>query len=205
MTNKLIGVAAIALSSAFISTGALAHVAGGALISGSGSAVASTYEKCVIVSSGSHRAECAPTVKKAKKIKKVKKVVAKPAPRPAPAPEPTAIKVTLAGDALFATNSAAISAEGQAALNEFTARAQAIELTHIDVIGYADSRGAEQYNLNLSVKRAMSVKGYLESKGIPASIIFASGKGEASPVASNLTKEGRAQNRRVDIIVSGLQ
>ena len=75
MTNKLIGVAAIALSSAFISTGAFAHVSGGALVSGSGDAVASSYEKCVVVSDGSYRTKCAPAVKKAK-----------PAPAPKPVP-----------------------------------------------------------------------------------------------------------------------
>lgn len=193
MSTKLMGVVAVAFASAFLSTGSVAHVAGGALISGNGNSVSSSYEKCVVVADGSYRTKCAPPAPKK---------VAKPAPAKK---KPVATKVTLAGDALFATNSDQLSAAGQATLDEFAARAQQVKLTHIDVVGHADSRGADAYNLDLSVRRAVTVKSYLESKGISPAIIFASGKGETQPVASNDTAEGRAQNRRVDITVSGLK
>lgn len=194
MPTKLMGVAAVAFTSALLSVGSFAHVAGGALVSGSGDAVASSYEKCVVVSDGSYRTKCLPPAPKK---------VAKPAPKPAP--KPVATKITLAGDALFATNSDQLSADGQAVLNEFAARAQQVKLTHVDVVGHADSRGSDTYNLDLSIRRAATVKSYLESKGMPAAIIFASGKGETQPVASNDTAEGRAKNRRVDITISGLK
>ena len=71
----------------------------------------------------------------------------------------------------------------------------------INIIGHTDSDGSEEYNQALSVRRAESVKDYLVSEDVNASIIDVSGEGESNPVASNATKEGRAQNRRVDIHV----
>jgi outer membrane protein OmpA-like peptidoglycan-associated protein len=73
----------------------------------------------------------------------------------------------------------------------------------IAVVGHADSRGEAAYNQDLSERRANAVKSYLESKGIIGSLINTSGDGEYSPLSSNDTKEGRAQNRRVDIVVRG--
>lgn len=65
--------------------------------------------------------------------------------------------------------------------------------------GYASAEGTEDYNLNLSKDRANAVKQYLVNAGVAASSINANGYGEANPVASNATEEGRVQNRRVDI------
>ena len=70
-------------------------------------------------------------------------------------------------------------------------------------MGHTDSIGTEAYNLKLSERRAQAVKAYLVSKGIDASRIYSEGKGEAQPIASNKTAEGRAKNRRVDIEVVG--
>lgn len=67
------------------------------------------------------------------------------------------------------------------------------------VEGYCDSVGSTTYNLSLSNRRAGSVKRYFISKGISASRISALGYGEANPIATNLTVEGRAKNRRVEI------
>jgi outer membrane protein OmpA-like peptidoglycan-associated protein len=71
----------------------------------------------------------------------------------------------------------------------------------IDVIGHTDSDGTEEYNQALSERRAQAVRDYMVSEGVDASIIDASGQGESNPIASNATKEGRAENRRVDIHV----
>lgn len=71
----------------------------------------------------------------------------------------------------------------------------------LKIEGHTDSKGAEDYNLKLSQLRADSVKSYLESKGVNASKITATGFGEAKPIASNDTDEGRAKNRRVDFII----
>jgi len=67
------------------------------------------------------------------------------------------------------------------------------------VEGHTDSNGADDYNQALSQRRANAVKDYLVSKGVTASV-RAVGKGENNPVTSNNTREGRAQNRRVDVL-----
>ena len=71
----------------------------------------------------------------------------------------------------------------------------------VEVAGHTDSVGSEEYNQGLSERRAIAVKDYLESQGITATRLSARGYGEAQPVASNDTDEGRAQNRRVELIV----
>ena len=71
----------------------------------------------------------------------------------------------------------------------------------VEVAGHTDSKGSEEYNQGLSERRANAVKDYLESQGITATRLSARGYGEAQPVASNDTDEGRAQNRRVELIV----
>ena len=65
--------------------------------------------------------------------------------------------------------------------------------------GYASAEGTEEYNINLSIDRANAVKQYLVNAGVAASSITANGYGEANPIASNATEEGRVQNRRVEI------
>jgi iron complex outermembrane receptor protein len=71
----------------------------------------------------------------------------------------------------------------------------------VEVAGHTDSVGSEEYNQGLSERRANAVRDYLESQGITATRLTARGYGEAQPVASNDTDEGRAQNRRVELIV----
>tara|TARA_B100001758_G_C18279440_1_gene540812 strand:+ start:270 stop:986 length:717 start_codon:yes stop_codon:yes gene_type:complete len=69
------------------------------------------------------------------------------------------------------------------------------------LVGHTDGSGSDNYNLDLSVLRAVNVKKYLIKQGIVASRIEIRGEGEWMPVADNATLEGRAKNRRVDIIV----
>ncbi len=66
----------------------------------------------------------------------------------------------------------------------------------IRLTGHTDSKGRPEYNLELGRRRAIVIRNYLVSKGVPKSKIIVTSKGEAEPVASNNTKEGRAQNRR---------
>lgn len=70
------------------------------------------------------------------------------------------------------------------------------------MIGHTDSTGAEDYNLQLSQKRADSVANFLTGRGVLPARIVAYGRGEGSPIASNDTAEGRAMNRRVELIVT---
>lgn len=70
----------------------------------------------------------------------------------------------------------------------------------IEVGGYTDSKGDSNFNLRLSQKRAESVKDYLVRRGIDSSRIVAVGYGEQEPIAPNTTEEGRAKNRRIEII-----
>jgi len=74
--------------------------------------------------------------------------------------------------------------------------------TNINVYGHTDSKGADDYNMKLSQRRADAVKAYLSSKGIASSRMFAKGEGESMPVATNDTDEGRAKNRRVEFAIT---
>jgi outer membrane protein OmpA-like peptidoglycan-associated protein len=72
----------------------------------------------------------------------------------------------------------------------------------IQVLGHTDNQGgASQLNQTLSEKRASAVRDYLVSKGIPSDLIRAEGRGPNQPIADNSSVDGRAQNRRVEIVV----
>lgn len=74
--------------------------------------------------------------------------------------------------------------------------------TDIEVQGHTDNKGSEEYNQNLSVRRAVTVTDYLNSKGIPNSRLNVKGYGETAPKYTNDTEEGRAQNRRVEFLIT---
>ena len=71
----------------------------------------------------------------------------------------------------------------------------------IEVQGYTDNTGDEQYNIGLSQRRAEAVERYLVSKNIPLFRVSIVGLGKDKPVADNKTRDGRAQNRRVEVRV----
>lgn len=123
----------------------------------------------------------------------------------APVVAPTATKVVLNADTFFDFDKSTIKPEGRQVLDQVAAQANTINLETLIATGHTDSIGTEQYNLGLSQRRANSVKNYLVSKGIPADRIYVEGKGEANPIASNATREGRAQNRRVEIEIVGVR
>ena len=121
----------------------------------------------------------------------------------APVVAPTATKVVLNADTFFDFDKSTLKPEGRQVLDQVAAQADTINLETLIATGHTDSIGTEKYNLGLSQRRANTVKNYLVSKGIPADRIYAEGKGESSPIASNKTREGRAQNRRVEIEIVG--
>ncbi len=116
---------------------------------------------------------------------------------------PTATKVVLNADTFFDFDKSTLKPEGRQVLDQVAAQVETLNLETLIAVGHTDSIGTEQYNLGLSERRAASVKNYLVSKGIPADRIYTEGKGEANPIASNATREGRAQNRRVEIEIVG--
>ena len=122
---------------------------------------------------------------------------------PAPAPAPT--KVSLAADALFDFDKFELKAAGQSKLDSLLENIKGGQLDVVIAVGHTDSVGSEAYNNRLSLARAESVKAYLVSKGVDVKRVRAVGKGEGQPVADNATKEGRAQNRRVDVEVTHLR
>jgi outer membrane protein OmpA-like peptidoglycan-associated protein len=107
--------------------------------------------------------------------------------------------------ALFERRSAELTENGKALLDEN--RKDAAELlsyaSYIEIVGHTDNVGEEEDNMVLSQQRAESVRDYLVSKGLDASKVVTAGKGETMPIASNETEEGRAKNRRVQILVLG--
>jgi OOP family OmpA-OmpF porin len=107
------------------------------------------------------------------------------------------------GDVNFDFDKATLKPSGKAVLDEAAMR---INRNHnvesIVVIGHTDSVGSDKYNQRLSERRANTVRDYLASQGVSASMITAEGRGEREPVASNDTADGRAQNRRVVIEVN---
>jgi OOP family OmpA-OmpF porin len=126
-----------------------------------------------------------------------------PAPAPAPAPVPTSEKVSYSADAFFDFDKAVLKPAGKASLDDMVSKLKDINLEVIIAVGHTDSIGTDAYNQKLSVRRAESVKAYLQSKGVEANRIYTEGKGEKQPVADNKTAAGRAKNRRVEIEVVG--
>lgn len=90
---------------------------------------------------------------------------------------------------------------------EKLAKVSGILLAHpgliLEVDGYTDSVGGDEFNQTLSEERARSVRDYLATQGVPADSITAKGFGKTNPVASNDTPQGRQQNRRVELVVAG--
>ncbi|MBB5217113.1 outer membrane protein OmpA [Parapusillimonas granuli] len=123
----------------------------------------------------------------------------------APVVAPTATKVVLNADTFFDFDKSTLKPEGRQVLDQVAAQVNTINLETLIATGHTDSIGTEKYNLGLSQRRANTVKNYLVSKGIPADRIYVEGKGESAPIASNATREGRAQNRRVEIEIVGVR
>ncbi|MGB0498894.1 MAG: OmpA family protein [Rubricella sp.] len=101
-------------------------------------------------------------------------------------------------DANFAVDSATLSASAYRDLDAFTAYLNERGINRVRVEGHTDSTGSDDYNLDLSVRRAAAVADYIERAGIVAQSV---GVGEAFPIASNETEAGRAANRRVQITI----
>lgn len=116
--------------------------------------------------------------------------------------ESRGIVITLSGAVLFATGEHSLLPIAKEKLREVAQALLEQGDSTILVEGHTDSRGSADKNQELSLLRAQEVRGYLVSQGIPTNSIQAAGLGEERPIASNDSAEGRANNRRVEIVVN---
>jgi outer membrane protein OmpA-like peptidoglycan-associated protein len=121
-----------------------------------------------------------------------------PPPSPPPAPAPGQ-RLVLRG-VHFDFNRANIRPDARPILDEAASILAQNPAVIVDVNGYCDAIGSVAYNLRLSRRRADAVRAYLENKGIPPGRLIAHGYGKTDFVATNATAEGRAQNRRVELV-----
>jgi len=111
------------------------------------------------------------------------------------------ITLNMPGNVTFAFDSSDISAGFYPVLDSVSKVLKEFDRTFIEIAGHTDSTGSESYNLKLSQRRASSVAAYLRSRQIMPERMIIVGAGETHPIASNETKEGQAQNRRVELTI----
>jgi len=109
------------------------------------------------------------------------------------------ITLNMPGNITFQTDSADLNASFFGVLDSVVLVAKEYDKTIIEAAGHTDSTGSEQYNQQLSERRAGTVAAYLTNRGILADRVITVGAGEMRPIATNDTPEGRTQNRRVEL------
>ena len=109
--------------------------------------------------------------------------------------------ITLSGSVLFRSDEATLLPEAQTRLGQVADALLATKERPLVVEGHTDNQGSDAHNLELSQRRAEAVRAFLIQRGYSAARVRATGIGEARPIAENETAEGRANNRRVEIIV----
>lgn len=112
------------------------------------------------------------------------------------------IKLVMPESVTFATNSATLSTAAQDALTRASQTLVQYPDTTLTVAGHTDNTGSDAINEPLSQRRAQAVASYLNQRGVATSRLSTVGYGSRQPVASNATAEGRAQNRRVEILIN---
>ncbi len=110
--------------------------------------------------------------------------------------------VNLPESVTFDTDSAAVRPDLASEIRSIAANLVSYPNSTIQVIGHTDNTGTAAYNFDLSQRRAVAVRDTLLSAGVPSNRLSAAGAGEDRAVATNLTTSGRAQNRRVEIIIT---
>jgi outer membrane protein OmpA-like peptidoglycan-associated protein len=111
------------------------------------------------------------------------------------------IAVSFPSGILFPFNSTEILPDGKQNLQQLASSLDKYPNSDILIVGHTDSVGTDAYNMDLSQRRAQAASAYLQSLGVPASRLQTAGRGEAEPIASNDTDEGRQRNRRVEIAI----
>ncbi len=137
-----------------------------------------------------------------KQIKELKEQTAGSGVDVTETPDGEAILVNLPDGVTFAVDSTQISPGFQYTLDQIAANLTQYPNSLIDVMGHTDSTGSDDYNMDLSKRRADAVADYLAMRGVSRARIESIGYGERYPVADNGTAEGRARNRRVEIKIT---
>jgi outer membrane protein OmpA-like peptidoglycan-associated protein len=109
------------------------------------------------------------------------------------------IKLVMPGNITFATDSSDIVSNFYTPLNNLASSFKQYNQNTIEIVGYTDSTGSRQHNMDLSQRRAQSVANYLSSQGVDGTRLSTRGNGPDQPIATNATADGRAQNRRVEV------
>lgn len=115
--------------------------------------------------------------------------------------EERGLVLTLSGSILFRSAESALLPQAKVKLDQVATSLLEIRTRNLIVEGHTDSQGSQEYNQSLSQRRADAVRDYLVQKGYPANQIQARGRSENSPIADNASAEGRANNRRVEIVI----
>ena len=116
-----------------------------------------------------------------------------------------ALKVNVPGSVSFASGSASLDSKLHPTLDKIAATLNEYAQTSVTVVGYTDSVGSAEANRELSRRRADAVADYLSQHGVSRSRITVDSRGEEEPIATNDTEAGRAQNRRVEMLVRPIQ
>jgi outer membrane protein OmpA-like peptidoglycan-associated protein len=111
------------------------------------------------------------------------------------------VRITMTSQTAFDTNSTVIKPGFQSTMNKLADVVVRYNKTTLTIVGHTDNVGSDQYNQQLSDRRALSVAQYFESQRVNALRLATAGKGESQPVASNGSEAGRQANRRVEIFV----
>ncbi|MFH0725766.1 MAG: OmpA family protein [Pseudomonadota bacterium] len=115
--------------------------------------------------------------------------------------EERGLVVTLSGSVLFESAKSNLLSSARVKLDQVTHALLAIRARNLLVEGHTDSQGSDSYNQGLSERRADAVRDYLVQGGYPGERIQSRGMGEGNAVANNASPEGRANNRRVEIVI----
>lgn len=111
------------------------------------------------------------------------------------------IKITFDSGLMFNVDSYQLKADTEANLSDLSKTLQKYDDTNILIEGHTDNNGTNDYNMDLSQRRASSVANYLKDHGVKSGRITTEGYGEEQPAASNETAQGRQNNRRVEVAI----